>query len=153
MTGIHDQQIALTGGCLCGALRYEVSGRPKAAVHCYCNDCRRSSGSGHCTHVICAEADFTLHGTPASYERRADSGTLVRRHFCPACAAPLFSTGDGGSGLVFLRAASFDDPNVVTPQASVYASRAPKWDPVDPALPAFPEMPSQEQQQAMLEQG
>ncbi len=145
------RQDPLTGGCLCGAVRYEISDAPKAAVHCHCADCRRSSGTGHCTHAVCAEADFTLHGRPAVYERPADSGTLVRRHFCSTCGSPLFSTGDSGSGLVFVRASSLDDPDRVTPQASVYASRAPKWDPADPALPSFPEMPSPEQRQALLQ--
>ncbi len=44
-------------------------------------------------------------------------------------------------GMVFPRASSLDDPNVVTPQMAVYTSRAPAWDPPDPALPSFPGMP------------
>jgi hypothetical protein len=56
-----------------------------------------------------------------------------------------------GGELVFPRASSLDDPDAVTPGASVYASRAPKWDPRAPALQAFPEMPSPEQRQVMLQ--
>lgn len=44
-------------------------------------------------------------------------------------------------GLVFLRASSFDDPDMLTPSMAVYASRAPAWDHIDPALPAFAVMP------------
>jgi hypothetical protein len=141
----------LTGGCLCGAVRYESASGPLVAAHCYCIDCRKSSGTGHCTHVVVPAESFTLHGKAAQYDHPADSGTMVSRHFCPTCGSALFSTGDSGSGLVFLRASSLDDPDIATPQASVYASRAPKWDPVDPALPSFPEMPSPEQRQAMLQ--
>ncbi len=51
------------------------------------------------------------------------------------------STNSAMDGLVFLRASSLDDPNVITPGLIVYASRAAAWDHLDPALPAFPEMP------------
>lgn len=141
----------LGGGCLCGAVRYAVAAPALLAVHCYCLDCRKSSGTGHCTHVVVPAPAFTLEGEVRHYDSPAASGEMVRRHFCPTCGSPLFSTKVAGGELVFLRASSLDDPDAATPQASVYASRAPKWDPVDPALPAFPEMPSPEQRQAMLD--
>jgi hypothetical protein len=145
------QADTLGGGCLCGAVRYTVSVPAVLAAHCYCIDCRKSSGTTHCTHAVVPAAAFALTGTVAHFDRAADSGNMVRRHFCPTCGSPLYSTNAAGGDLVFLRASSLDDPNVVTPGASVYASRAPQWDPVDPALPAFPEMPSPEQRQAMLQ--
>lgn len=146
-----DQEVSLTGGCLCGAVRYEAAGKPLVAAHCYCIDCRKSSGTGHCTHVVVPAAAFSLSGEVRHYDHPADSGNVVRRHFCPTCGSPLYSTNAAGGELVFLRASSLDDPDNVTPGASVYASRAPRWDPVDPALPAFPEMPSPEQRQAMMQ--
>lgn len=145
-----DRQTPLTGGCLCGAVRYESTSGALVAAHCYCIDCRRSSGTGHCTHVVVPAAAFSLSGEVRHYDRAADSGAMVRRHFCPTCGSALYSTNAAGGELVFLRASSLDDPDAVTPGASVYASRAPKWDPVDPALPSYPEMPSPEQRQAML---
>lgn len=147
------QQVSLTGGCLCGAVRYEAASKPLAAVHCYCIDCRHSSGTSHCTHVVMPAPAFSLSGEVRHYDHPADSGNIVRRHFCPTCGSPLYSTNTEGGELVFLRASSLDDPDAITPQAQVYTSRAPRWHPVDPALPSFPEMPSPEQRQAMLEQG
>ena len=142
---------ALSGGCLCGAVRYTAASPAVFAAHCYCLDCRKSSGTTHCTHAVVPMQAFSVTGTVAHFDHPADSGNMVRRHFCPTCGSPVYSTNASGGELVFLRASSLDDPNAVTPGASVYASRAPTWDPVDPALPAFPEMPKPEQVQGMLQ--
>lgn len=131
----------LKGGCLCGAVRFEIRIEQPAVVgHCYCVDCRKSSGTAHCTHVVAPADGFTVTGATTSYERAADSGNIVARHFCPTCGSPVYSTNEGMPGLVFPRASCLDDPDAVTPQMSVYTSRAPGWDPADPDLPAFPLM-------------
>ena len=130
-----------SGGCLCGAVRYESSAPPQMAAHCQCVDCRKSSGSGHCTHLVSMETDVTLTGDAAIYDRPADSGNIVSRAFCPTCGAPVYSRNSSMPGMIFLRASSLDDPEVAQPQMVVYASRGPSWDHVDPDLPTFPDMP------------
>ncbi|MEO3430859.1 GFA family protein [Pelagibius sp. CAU 1746] len=146
-----DQRAAgLRGGCLCGAVRYTVATPALFSAHCYCLDCRKSSGTGHCTHAVAPMEAFSVTGEVRHFDKPADNGNVIRRHFCPTCGSALYSTKASGADLVFLRASSLDDPDAITPGASVYASRAPKWDPVDPDLPAFPEMPGPEQRQAML---
>ncbi len=148
-----DHNGPLLGGCLCGAVRYEIGVEPKTTAHCYCKDCRKASGTGHCTHVVVQEEGFSISGEVAAYDRPADSGNVVRRHFCPKCGSAIYSMNSGMTGPVFVRASSLDDPNAVTPRASVYASRAPKWDPIDPSLPAFAEMPTQAEREAMTAKG
>jgi len=133
----------ISGGCLCGAVRYETAAEPMVAGHCQCLDCRKSSGSGHCSHLGVPEAGLTVTGALTGYDKPADSGNVVTRKFCPACGAAVLSTNSGMAGMVFLRASSLDDPEVFQPQAVVYASRGPSWDTLDPALPSFPEMPPQ----------
>ena len=133
----------LTGGCLCGAVTYETDAEPMVVGHCHCVDCRKSSGTGHGTHVAVPADAVTLTGTVKVYDRAADSGNVVSRAFCPACGSAIYSTNAGMPGAMFLRASSLDDPDAVTPQMVVYASRAPKWDVMDPALPSFPEMPEE----------
>lgn len=130
-----------SGGCLCGAIRYTSKEDPQLAAHCHCVDCRKSSGSGHCTHLVVPEEGFTVTGELTSYDHPADSGNSVTRSFCPICGCAVFSQNSGMPGMVFPRASSLDDPEVAKPQMVVYASRAPSWDHMDPALPAFPEMP------------
>lgn len=131
----------LTGGCLCGAVSYEAKGEPMMVGHCHCIDCRKTSGAGHSTHVAMPEAAVTISGATGAYARAADSGNVVIRHFCPVCGSPVYTTNIAMPGMIFLRASSLDDPDLVTPQLVVYKSRAPKWDLTDPALPTFVEMP------------
>jgi hypothetical protein len=132
---------AFTGRCLCGAVSYSCTGEPVAAGHCHCEDCRRSSGSGHCSHLGVPEASVTLRGETKGYARPADSGNVVTRHFCPTCGAAVFSTNSGMPGLTFLRASSLDDLEVFRPQMHVYVAQAASWDRRDDALPAFATMP------------
>lgn len=132
---------SLKGGCLCGAVAYEASGEPAIVGHCHCVDCRKTSGAGHATHIAISEKAVRVTGALASYARPADSGNIVERYSCQTCASPIYSTNSGTPGMIFLRASSLDDPDRITPQMIVYASRAPKWDVMDPALPSFAEMP------------
>lgn len=129
-----------TGGCLCGAVRYTCTAEPMMAGHCHCDDCRRSSGSGHSSHMLIPEASVTLSGPTTAYDRAADSGNMVSRHFCPTCGSAVFSTNASMPGMMFLRVSSLDDLEAFKPQMHVYASRAASWDkPGD--LPAFDKMP------------
>jgi len=112
------------------------------AGHCHCADCRKSSGSGHCSHLLVPEAAVKITGSLVSYERPADSGNVITRCFCGTCGSAVLSRNSAMPGVIFLRASSLDDPEVFKPQVVVYTSRAPSWDAI-PGLPAFPEMPPQ----------
>jgi hypothetical protein len=129
------------GGCLCGAVRYESKAQPMMAGHCQCTDCRRSSGSGHSSHVAVPKDAVSITGVVATYDKPANSGNIVSRAFCPTCGAPVFSLNAAMPQLMFIRASSLDDLEVFKPQMIVYTSRAASWDHIDPKLPAFAEMP------------
>lgn len=133
--------VPFTGGCLCGSVRYECAAEPAMSGHCQCNDCRRTSGSGHSSHLAVPEKAVSISGKASVYERRADSGNVVGRAFCPTCGSPIYSTNSGMPGLVFLRASSLDDLEIFKPQVVVYTKRAASWDFIDPKLPAFETMP------------
>jgi len=133
-----------TGGCLCGAVRYACTGKPVGAGHCYCIDCRKSSGTGHCSHLVVPEPAFQVSGELRFYDAPADSGNTISRGFCPTCGSAIFSRNSGMPGLVFPRASSLDDPEVFEPQMVVYASRAPSWDRIAASLPTFDAMPPKE---------
>lgn len=130
-----------TGECLCGQVRFRCEGEPMITGHCHCVDCRKSSGTGHCTHIALMAPDMSVEGTVKFYARPSDSGNIVRRGFCADCGSPLWSTNDSSAGAIFLRASSLDDPDMAVPQLTVYASRATKWDAPAAGLPAFAVMP------------
>lgn len=141
MTTTTIASTARKGGCLCGAVRYEVTAAPSMAGFCYCESCRRLSGSGHAFHALVPEEALKASGTVKSFQWKADSGSTVTTSFCPTCGSPLFGKSSGMPGMVTFRAASLDDPNVLSPQMAVYAKRLLRWDHLDPAIAAFDEMP------------
>lgn len=132
---------AFTGRCLCGAISYSVDAEPTVVGDCYCTDCRRSSGTSHCTHAAIPDSALTVTGAVTVYERAADSGNLVRRAFCGHCGSAIYSTNRGIPGMTFIRVSSMDDLDRAAPQMSVYASRAPAWARLDRSHPVFETMP------------
>lgn len=130
-----------TGGCLCGAVRYESQADPVMAGHCHCADCRKSSGTGHSSHLAVPKPSLVVTGEVTLFDRPADSGNVVSRAFCPTCGAPVYSLSPAMPDMIFLRASSLDDPEVFRPQMVVYTKRAPSWDHMDSQLPSFVAMP------------
>lgn len=141
MTGEDAKTQGFSGGCLCGAVRYESAAPPQFVGQCHCEDCRKTSGTDHATNLMVPEDDFTLTGTVKVYARPADSGNVVSRGFCPECGTPLTLTNSATPGKIFVRASSLDDLEIAKPHMVVFASRAPSWRPLDPDIPAFDEMP------------
>jgi len=140
-----------SGGCACGAVRYECTEPPRLVAHCHCEDCRRSSGTGHTTHVVVDEAAFHLTGAVTTFRRVGETGLSVERSFCPTCGSHIVARYAVRAGSVHIRASSLDDPNALSPNLIIYASRALDWTSMDPALPAFPEM-AVDSARALLEQ-
>jgi hypothetical protein len=136
-----DLPTPFSGGCLCGAVRYTCDAEPIMAGHCHCEDCRRSSGSGHSSHLAVPEAAVVLTGETKAYVRPSASGNPVTRAFCPECGAPVFSKNPAMPGMLFLRASSLDDLEIFKPQMHVWAVRAASWDSPSTGLPAFDKMP------------
>jgi len=135
--------IKISGGCLCGAVRYEGTTEPMVQGHCQCRDCQKASGTGHISIMAVPEGDIAITGDLKFYAKPADSGNMVRRGFCPNCGSSVLSKNDGMAGMLFLMAGCLDDPNQLEPAFAVYTSRAAEWDHLDSALMAFPEMPPQ----------
>jgi len=134
--------VPFTGGCACGAIRYECTAEPLYMGNCHCRDCQRATGSAYFPAVGMATTAFRLTtGTPAVYEKSADSGHTMRRMFCAQCGSPVFLTNSARSNLAVLYAASLDDPSWVRPARDIYTASAQPWDHLDPALPKFPRMP------------
>lgn len=134
--------MATTGGCLCGAVRYEVSAPALFGGHCYCADCRKTSGS-HSASMAVPQAALKVSGETKTYSGKGNSGIGVGRTFCPNCGTHLYSMGDSRSGVVMLRAGTLDDPEIFKPMAAIFVSRAPSWDQPQAGLMTFPEMPPQ----------
>lgn len=131
----------VSGSCLCGAVHVEAHTEPQVVGDCYCVDCRKSSGTTHCTHLVFPSDAVAVTGAIAYYESPADSGNVISRGFCPTCGSPVLSLNAGMPGMTFVRASIADDQEPLQASVTVYASRAPSWAPIDRTKPVFAAMP------------
>ncbi len=133
-----------TGGCACGALRYETADEPMVMNDCQCGDCQRTSSTGHGSYLTFPRrAAVTLKGEATRWDMVGDSGNVKTRAFCPACGSPVYLTFAAMPDLFTVHAASLDEPGRYKPQMVTYRVRGEAWDRIDPGLPAFDRMPSQ----------
>ena len=125
------------GGCLCGAIRYELTGPSLFESQCCCRDCQKATGTGHTTIVGILGSQLVVHGEPRSHLCAGESGGDVVRHFCEMCGGRIFTSGTMPGAIVMVQAGSLDDPNVVTPQNVIYGKDAVAWDHFDPKLTIY----------------
>lgn len=112
------------GGCLCGAVRYEVRGEPYQSGICHCTICRKLTGSVFSATANWHAEQFTMTGEIKTHERRS---------FCPSCGSRLFFLFDGGVE-VFL--GTLDDaPNGIGPMVEVWTVRREPWLAALPGVP------------------
>lgn len=122
----------LTGGCLCGAVRYEAAA-PFHETVCHCADCRRAVGAAAVAWFTVRRAAFRLLGAePAAYE----SSPGVVRRFCGTCGTSL--TFEAVPGEVDVTTCSLDDPGGVPPRDHTHTAGRLAWDALCDGLPAFP---------------
>lgn len=117
----------LTGGCLCGALRFAATGAPLRVGLCHCLDCRKHHGALFHASAIFPQSAVTLSGDWRSYRGRA---------FCPHCGSSVFSqSGDE----MELHLGAFDEPNLFRPSYELWTTRREAWLPPFPGLQSYPQ--------------
>jgi hypothetical protein len=113
-----------TGGCQCGAIRYEISGEPKTLYVCHCIECRRQSASAFGMSLMVERLGFRVtQGSSKFWTRRADSGREVRCAFCPDCGSRLWHEREGFAETVTIKAGSLDEPVDLTNAIHIWTSR------------------------------
>jgi hypothetical protein len=127
-----------TGGCACGAIRYEVDAEPIVMFNCHCRDCQRTSGGPYTPVVyVPAKAFKITKGSPRYYGTTSQMVGHNKRGFCPECGSRLSGGAtEQGQGIT---ASSLDDPTLFKPQFEIWTSDAQPWDHMDPKLLKFDE--------------
>ncbi len=124
------------GGCICGAIRYRVRGRPTNTMVCHCQTCRRVAAAPVVAWVTFPVADFQLlHGEPSAFR----SSPAVLRRFCGACGTPLTYARDDAPATVDITTCSLDNPELFPPTHHSWLSHDLAWVRFGDDLPAFQE--------------
>jgi hypothetical protein len=131
----------ITGGCLCGKVRYESRAEPVTARLCWCRFCQYIAAGNAAVSACFLTARMTISGETHDYRSVADSGNVMHRRFCPECGVHLFSEAESRPHLIFVRAGTLDDPELVKPAATIRTAKAPSWACVDASLPSFEGQP------------
>ena len=131
---------SLAGGCMCGAVRYTVTGESFGVAHCHCHSCRRHSGA-----PVVTLAGYGVGQVAFSGEARRfyDSSPGVKRGFCGTCGTPLTWEGDGEAlgPIIELHISTFDDPGALVPDSHAFDDERIAWFDVADDLPRFAGFP------------
>ena len=111
-----------TGGCACGAVRFEATAEPIRVGLCHCSTCRKHHGSAFNPFVVFKAKDVFIAGALKSW-RSSDHATRLS---CEICSSPVCQNEDEGDEIE-LHAGSFDEPGLFTPQYENWVGRRESW--------------------------
>jgi hypothetical protein len=135
--------LPLTGGCLCGAIRYTLSAAVSGLRACHCTNCQKTSGSGSSVNAVVQGKDFALtQGAPKCYAAKADSGRTLLRFFCGNCGSPIYSQRENSPERIVVRAGTFDDSSAMKIAANIWTKSARPWSHIDPDTEQLPGNPA-----------
>ena len=134
MTATPGSQVRATGSCLCGAVRYEITGTLRDVVICHCATCRKTHG-----HIgaYTATPKTALQLTESRGLRWYASSAIARRGFCGDCGSTLFwERVATESEYVSIAAGTLDAPTDLTTTLQIYVASAGDYYPVDDSIPS-----------------
>ena len=131
---------AITGGCLCGNIRYTVSAPIEKIIACHCTHCQKASGTGasHNAVVPSSAVVFTA-GKPRLFADMAQSGNILNRYFCADCGSPIYSQRAKAPEMMVLKVGTLDAPGDMHLVMNIWTNSARPWMHRDPATEQHPE--------------
>ncbi len=131
----------LAGGCLCGAIRYQVSGEPAMVAACHCKSCQKQTGTAYSVLLGVPADSVKIQGTPKTYTESGTSGMPVDRKFCGDCGSPILSDAKAFDGLLFIKGGTLDDTSGISVGAEIWCDSKAEWSALDSEVPKFPANP------------
>ncbi len=118
-----------SGGCLCGAVRYEVEWPPQALVVCHCSDCQKQSGSALSVVGVSARDGIEVIGSLETFSHPGSSGQTVNRKFCGRCGSPVLTDTEAArmDGIIFFKAGTLDRTDDLDPTLHYWTGSAQHW--------------------------
>jgi len=136
-------QTTLKGSCLCGAVKYEVTGEPTRFLHCHCSRCRKATGTGHASNLFLQPGVLKwLSGEEQVRAYKVPEAKRFSNNFCATCGSRVpRQTKD--TDIVMIPSGSLDDDAPIKPQARIFSGSRANWSCAGDALPSYPEYPPQ----------
>jgi hypothetical protein len=131
-----------TGGCQCGAVRFEVELDPVRGYACHCLECQKQSASAFAISVPAPVTSLRVTGATAVYKRKTDSGAETACHFCTACGTRLYHQSDRSPDSVTIKGGALDDAAAIELVGHIWLKRKLPWVTIDPALRIFETQPA-----------
>jgi hypothetical protein len=131
--------LPLTGHCLCGSVRWEITKPLVTATYCHCTRCQRRTGTAAAVSARIAPGSLrVLAGQELIKAYRPPDG--FAKIFCTHCGGALWSQSQADPGIISVRMGTFDGDPGIRPSARQYVAYAAPWEPIpDDGLPRFPE--------------
>jgi hypothetical protein len=118
----------LTGGCVCGAVRYSWTPTIKFKIYaCHCTDCQKRSGASFTLQQLALEADFTVEGDMIEGGFTQPSGARARLFACPKCHSRIYGANDQRPGVLIIRAGTLDHNKDIVPDVHVWTRSKQPW--------------------------
>jgi hypothetical protein len=136
------------GSCECGAFSYSLTGDVDIYA-CHCLNCQTRSGSAFAEHAMVRATQFECRGATVHYSRTVNN-IQFEETFCGACYTRLFNTNSALPDMIFLRAGTISDSQLLDPIAHIWTKRKQSWVEIPGAIPAFEESPTPEQFGAVI---
>ncbi len=132
-------ETTLSGSCLCGTVKYEVTGEAKRFFHCHCSRCRKSTGTGHASNLFVQPGTLKwLQGEAEIRSYKPPEAVRFANHFCGKCGSRVPRQA-AGSDIVIIPAGSLDVEAPIKPQARIFQGSRAQWSCVSDEIPAFAE--------------
>lgn len=122
--------------CACSSVSVTVQGRVLSMLLCSCLDCRKATGTGHSGFAIMRREDVKVSGKTRHFDRMANSGSWISRHFCPICGTPVFGVTARSPALILLPVGLFADPYWFAPAQAIFSRTHMDWDTL-PGIPRY----------------
>jgi hypothetical protein len=127
-----------TGGCLCGAVRFEIHGGLRNIVYCHCSQCRKAQGSAFAANGIVDSKRFRIvRGEDRLTAYESTPGQF--KYFCSLCGSPIMSTRPAVPEQVRVRLGTIESDITERPQAHIFVSSKARWDTICDDLPQYAE--------------
>ena len=116
----------LTGGCMCGAVRYRLESDPFDCGWCHCRTCQLTSGAPAMVFASVPEGDL-VWTQGADKVRTVKSSSFGHRAFCGTCGTPFLMKVDHQPETVYFSVATLDDPSAIAPTFHIFWSSKLAW--------------------------